>query len=233
MSTSKNKEYSEKYCLILTDFLSRKDKHSPAMKGIIRYVIRAAVNTAKELPGYDNKLGAEIISKKALLQIKTGNLSGLIGEHAVPISIVNNMLLNMESPEKCIIEKTIQKFSLRAVITADEDIKLKNANLTKRMPPNWDGESVMTRYDFCEIPFVKIAYKAIKNGYLNGEPLTWCAYAPVGANERYHCEFCAKNFMLDGDRNAFAEGYKTQNGYRWICKTCFDDFVNLFGWQVV
>jgi hypothetical protein len=163
MSSSINKEYFEKYCLVLTDLLSREDKHNPAIKSIIRYVIREAVNHASDLPGYDNKLGAKVLSKNALSQIISKNTSDLIGEHVVPISIVNEILLNMTNPIKIVIEDTLRKFSLRAVITVDEDRILKSKNLTKNMPPNWDGEKIMARYVFCGIETEDISFKeAIK-----------------------------------------------------------------------
>ena len=73
-----------------------------------------------------------------------------------------------------------------------------------------------------------------QEGYLKGVALSWRSYVPAGTgNDHDHCEFCAEKFMVGGVHNTLAEGYSTQDGYRWICKTCFDDFVDLFGWQVV
>jgi len=69
--------------------------------------------------------------------------------------------------------------------------------------------------------------------YLKGASLIWRTYAPAGEdNDHDHCEFCSEKFMVGGVSNTLAEGYTTPDGYRWICKTCFDDFVDLFGWQV-
>jgi hypothetical protein len=63
--------------------------------------------------------------------------------------------------------------------------------------------------------------------------LFWRPYVPAGVgNDHDHCEFCWAKFMVGGEPDTLAEGYTTTDGYRWICKTCFDDFVDLFGWLV-
>jgi len=46
--------------------------------------------------------------------------------------------------------------------------------------------------------------------------------------EHDHCEFCGakfceKNDTLNNDENLY-EGYATEDKYRWICETCFNDF---------
>jgi hypothetical protein len=38
--------------------------------------------------------------------------------------------------------------------------------------------------------------------------------------------------MADKSVDALHEGYATNNAYRWICKACFDDFMDLFEWKV-
>ena len=46
--------------------------------------------------------------------------------------------------------------------------------------------------------------------------------------EHDHCEFCSAKFSLEkGDLH---EGYATEDNYRWICDTCFNDFKDLFEW---
>ena len=42
-----------------------------------------------------------------------------------------------------------------------------------------------------------------------------------------HCEFCSNKFS-DTIPDALTEGYATQDDYRWICKSCFDDFKDKF-----
>lgn len=68
--------------------------------------------------------------------------------------------------------------------------------------------------------------------YLKGVELRWAKYAPYRLGwEHDHCEFCGKKFAVQG--GDFTEGYKTKNGYRWICADCFEDFKELFDWKIV
>jgi hypothetical protein len=67
--------------------------------------------------------------------------------------------------------------------------------------------------------------------YLLGATLRWQRYhAPRTDWDHDHCEFCWRAFSeRGGDRN---EGYVTADNYRWICRECFDDFKEQFGWKV-
>ena len=67
--------------------------------------------------------------------------------------------------------------------------------------------------------------------FLHGVALSWSSYKPYrGGWDHDHCEFCGKKFAVkDGD---FSEGYMTRDGYHWICKGCFEDFKQRFGWTV-
>jgi hypothetical protein len=58
------------------------------------------------------------------------------------------------------------------------------------------------------------------------------AYRPPRPSwDHDHCEFCsAKISQFPAD---LAEGWTTQDHYRWICATCFDDFRDEIGWTVV
>ena len=69
--------------------------------------------------------------------------------------------------------------------------------------------------------------------YLKGVQLVWRPYSPNKGNDHDHCEFCWVKFTVIGTPDTLTEGYATKDGYRWICKTCFDDFVSRFNWQVI
>ena len=72
-----------------------------------------------------------------------------------------------------------------------------------------------------------------QESYLKGAPLVWQRYAPARPdNDHDHCEFCWAKFMASPDPDVLTEGYCTQDRERWVCQECFDDFVDLFGWQV-
>jgi hypothetical protein len=69
--------------------------------------------------------------------------------------------------------------------------------------------------------------------YLKGVTLVWHVYAPArSSNDHDHCEFCWAKFMQTAQPDTLQEGYSTPDRERWICKGCFDDFVDLFGWKV-
>ncbi len=68
--------------------------------------------------------------------------------------------------------------------------------------------------------------------YLKGAALAWRTYSPPSENwEHDHCEFCWAKFSAAGQPDVFREGYNTADEYRWVCKTCFDDFKDLFEWH--
>ncbi|MGE5423030.1 MAG: hypothetical protein ACM3QW_07185 [Ignavibacteriales bacterium] len=69
--------------------------------------------------------------------------------------------------------------------------------------------------------------------YLTGVRLTlkkWTSKNPKWDHD--HCAFCwAKLSDLDIP-DSQDEGYTTENDYHWICKECFLDFNEMFGWIV-
>ena len=58
-------------------------------------------------------------------------------------------------------------------------------------------------------------------------------YAKNAAWTHDHCEFCFATFMVEDHPDVLHEGYATEDNYRWICETCFDDFKDRFEWMVV
>ena len=68
--------------------------------------------------------------------------------------------------------------------------------------------------------------------YLTGVELGWQEYREFRAGwDHDHCEFCSAKFS-ENLADALRSGYTTPDRYRWICRECFDDFRDLFGWQV-
>ena len=47
-----------------------------------------------------------------------------------------------------------------------------------------------------------------------------------------HCEFCWEKFSEKLNKAVLSEGYATEDNYRWICIRCFEDFKDLFGWNI-
>ena len=68
--------------------------------------------------------------------------------------------------------------------------------------------------------------------YLKGLTLYYKAYTKYRDDwDHDHCEFCGIKFM-EPPHDALHEGYATQNNYRWICKECFEDFKEMFEWEL-
>jgi hypothetical protein len=67
--------------------------------------------------------------------------------------------------------------------------------------------------------------------YLRGVGLAKKLYRPYRAEwDHDHCEFCGAKFSArPGDLHV---GYTTDDGYRWICEPCFNDFNSMFQWKV-
>lgn len=160
---SKNSEYFKIYCELATELFNRSDKNSPAVKSVIRYVVREATNTSSDLPGYDNKLGAKYMSLSAGKQMAKGQFVNLIGEHIVPVSVIIKVLEDGDIFDEGHIARTIEKLSVKAVITKDEDMLLKEAGLSNRMPVNWDiANGIKARYKTVGIELTKSKYKELK-----------------------------------------------------------------------
>ena len=69
--------------------------------------------------------------------------------------------------------------------------------------------------------------------YLKGVTLVWHPYSPARPdNDHDHCEFCWTKFMQKNYPDTLHEGYSTQDRERWVCKPCFNDFIDLFEWKV-
>ena len=47
-----------------------------------------------------------------------------------------------------------------------------------------------------------------------------------------HCEFCRGKFSKSLNETELSEEYATEDNYRWVCKQCFEDCKDLFGWVI-
>jgi hypothetical protein len=65
--------------------------------------------------------------------------------------------------------------------------------------------------------------------YLQGRHLVLQQWRPCRAEwDHDHCAFCQRHISLplatDDDEDAVDRGYATDDGYDWICESCFADF---------
>lgn len=77
--------------------------------------------------------------------------------------------------------------------------------------------------------------------YPQGATLEWRSWYPsrgpdaLGPWDHNHCAFCTVHLadhVLDDDPDTQLAGYTTPDGLYWICRDCFEDFQNGFGWVV-
>ena len=72
-----------------------------------------------------------------------------------------------------------------------------------------------------------------QENYLTGVRLYKKKYQQYGEEwDHDHCEFCSRKFSLVPTKGELSQGYSTEDNYRWICEKCFNDFQELFKWQV-
>jgi hypothetical protein len=47
-----------------------------------------------------------------------------------------------------------------------------------------------------------------------------------------HCSFCYAKLMEGQAADVLDEGYATEDGYYWVCPSCFEDFREMFAWKL-
>jgi len=151
---------------------------NPHTKHHIRGAVREASNKLTIVKG-SGKDKAHYMSKNVQKQLEAGNLEGLVLEHGVPVSVMNESVLklmektDLENKTHEEIAKTIEKWrkeiaeiihnwTVLSVITKEEHDKLSNEGLNKKMPDNWDGINKFARYEKVKIELVKNKYKELK-----------------------------------------------------------------------
>lgn len=68
--------------------------------------------------------------------------------------------------------------------------------------------------------------------FLKGKTLTRKKYTCLKESwEHDHCEFCSNKFS-DKEADTLKVGYVTEDNYHWICEVCYDDFKNMFKWNL-
>ncbi|MBR5136871.1 MAG: hypothetical protein IKV30_02475 [Clostridia bacterium] len=102
---------------------------------------------------------------------------------------------------------------------------LKGAFLYKIKLPEYWRESYSEKNDFYQKVLIRAKSQVDglpeKEMYLEGDKIQMLWHE--------HCDFCWEKATTEID----AEFYCTQDYYHWICKQCFEDFKDQFGWTVV
>lgn len=151
------------HCAVANLLLSHCDIN-PHTKHHIRGAVREASKKVTPIAGKGKDI-APTISAKAYEQIKRGHLTGLVLEHAVPISFMNALVLEQKGCSTTeSIAQIILEWTALSVITLGEHDKLANLKLSKTMPEGWDRKDKYARYLMAGIEVLDISYKdAVKN----------------------------------------------------------------------
>lgn len=73
-------------------------------------------------------------------------IKGLIHEHVVPKSVLIRMLFDLSNPTTEAVAGILDRFCIGVVVTRDEDKRLTQAGVRRRMPDDWDGRDVWVRH---------------------------------------------------------------------------------------
>ena len=64
--------------------------------------------------------------------------------------------------------------------------------------------------------------------YLKNKELYHIHYNQKENHDHDHCAFCMEKFMSDEQI-----GYCTTDYYHWICEKCYEDFKDMFNWEII
>ena len=93
-------------------------------------------------------------------KIVNGELTGLVLEHAIPVSYIKELVLKIKgysTPEK--IADIVLTWTVLTVISVEEHEKLSSLKLGKSMPADWDGNSKYASYNKAGIEVLDVGYK--------------------------------------------------------------------------
>jgi len=82
---------------------------------------------------------------------------GLVLEHVVPVSLINEKVLSLEKPTKFQVAEVVYEWTVLATVTREQHQLLRARGLNDRMPSGWDGVDKFARYKTCSIQLVECA----------------------------------------------------------------------------
>ena len=140
---------------------------NPHTKHHIRGAVREASKKVTNQKGSGKNI-APFISKAVNSYISKNQNPGFILEHSVPVSYLNQLVLELPVVTKETIGEIIHKWTALSVITEEEHEKLGSLKLSKSMPSDWDGFNKFARYEKAGIELIDISYKAARKRFRAG-----------------------------------------------------------------
>lgn len=120
----------------------------------IRSAIREATLKVTPNPGTAKHSRAKLMSIDAKLKETESGMSGLVLEHAVPVSVICSKVLDLGTPSWEEIASVVREWTLLTIITQEEHDLLKAKGLHSKMPREWNRTDKLARYSACGISVV-------------------------------------------------------------------------------
>lgn len=96
----------------------------------------------------DALASAHFVSVRAMRVLAGLSRESLVRDHAIPVAVLRDMLLNAHNPSLEIIERYIRNFYRLGIVTEGEDQSLTAAGLRSSMPEGWNPhDGPFSRYD--------------------------------------------------------------------------------------
>lgn len=160
MNISQNNLFGlEEHCKAAALILNKMEIN-PHTKFIIRTAIREASLKVTSRRGV-GKQKASHMSAAAVKRMEQGLKDDLFLEHVFPVSKINEMVLGLPRPTWQGIKDIVVEWSVLAVITKEENNRLKELGLSKSMPAGWDGKDKYARYIVAGIDLVPSKYSEL------------------------------------------------------------------------
>lgn len=121
----------------------------------VRSAIREATLKVTPNPGTAKHSRARLISIDARSKKIESGMSGLVLEHAVPVSVICSKVLEIDTPSWEDIASVVCEWTLLTIITQDEHDFLKSRGLHSRLPKGWNSTEKLARYIECGISVVE------------------------------------------------------------------------------
>lgn len=82
----------------------------------------------------------------AVLAIEGRAESRIVKDHAIPLKVLRNLMMDIAEPNKVSINDFLHSYYRLGVITKNEDDQLNKLGLRSAMPTNWDRKDWKARY---------------------------------------------------------------------------------------
>jgi hypothetical protein len=153
-----SQERMRNFCAIAS-FILKGMPQNHATKFAVREMLRKAVTySCPEYKGGSSKRNVKYVSREAEKALRERSAVPE-ADHAIPIAALIKLVYErqMYELEELLRLVSDSKYSVTALVTKDEHEALTKAGLKTKMPPEWDGQTDLARYEHVRIQLKKVA----------------------------------------------------------------------------